>query len=78
MRENKFDILEAGVSLVEFYRENPCIAAEDLLNTELPPTQRLMLEDMWSKNFCVITAGRGCGKTRCLRATAPVLHRAGV
>lgn len=52
-----------GVQLVEFYRQHPVIAAEDLLNVKLAVPQARALEDMWFKNYVAITAGRGAGKT---------------
>lgn len=57
------DIMDKGLTLVEFYRKNPVIAASDLLRIDLDVPQRAVFEDMWFKNFVVITAGRGTGKT---------------
>lgn len=51
------------LELVKFYRQNPVIAAEDLLNVELAVPQQAILESMWFKNFVLVTAGRGTGKT---------------
>lgn len=59
----KSDLKQQGIKLVQFYRENPVIAAKDLLNTEMVGPQRDILESMWSKNYVLISAGRGCGKT---------------
>lgn len=49
--------------MIKFYRNNPVLAAEDLLRVDLPVPQRRILEDMWFKNFVLVTAGRGVGKT---------------
>jgi len=49
--------------LIEFYRNNPVIAAEDLLNVELDTPQKVVFEDMWFKPYVLLTEGRGCGKT---------------
>ena len=65
---NKNDInvdklIDQGTGLVEFYRNNPCIAAYDLLGVDLAPIQRLIFEDMWFKNYCISVCTRGFGKT---------------
>jgi hypothetical protein len=57
------DFMKAGIDLVAFYRNNPVIAAEDLLNVELAPPQAVILEDMWFKPYCMVSAGRGSGKS---------------
>ena len=61
--KNYNDILENGKGLIEFYNENPCIAAYELLGVDLAPIQRLIFEDMWFKNYVIIVAARGLGKT---------------
>jgi hypothetical protein len=55
--------MEQGMELIEFYRENPCIAAYDLLRVDLAPIQRAVFEDMWFKNYVIAICGRGVGKT---------------
>jgi intein/homing endonuclease len=54
---------KAELRLVETYRNNPVIAAKDLLGVDLPVPQQIVLEDMWFKNFVLVTAGRGSGKS---------------
>jgi len=56
-------IIEQGTELIEFYRENPCIAAYELLGVDLAPIQRVIFQDMWFKNYVIVIAGRGVGKT---------------
>jgi hypothetical protein len=51
------------LKMIQFYRLNPIIAAEDLLRVELAVPQQAILRDMWFKNFVLVTAGRGTGKT---------------
>mgnify|MGYP006279954979 FL=1 len=68
--EKLFDISR---DLVEFYRKNPIIAAYDLLRVDLAPIQRVVLRDMWEKNFVIGVMGRGAGKTYMLAVNA-VLH----
>jgi len=66
-------VVSQGAELIKFYRENPTIAAFDLLNVDLAPIQRLVLHDMWFKNYVITVAGRGFGKTFMLGVNA-VLH----
>lgn len=57
------DFTDKGLKLIQFYRENPVIAASDLLGVDLPPAQRLVLKDMWTKPYVLVTASRGTGKS---------------
>ena len=64
MRKKGYDVLmDQGVELLQFYRENPCIAAFELLGVDLAGIQRIVFEDMWFKNYVITVAGRGYGKT---------------
>jgi len=56
-------VMDQGKKLIEFYRQNPCIAAYDLLGVDLAPIQRLIFKDMWFKNYVIAVCGRGVGKT---------------
>jgi hypothetical protein len=49
--------------LVLYYRENPDIAALDLLGIDLAPHQRLSLKAMWKCPFVILCLTRGGGKT---------------
>lgn len=71
--ENFDIVLEQGTELIEFYRNDPIMAAYDLLKVDLAPIQRVILRDMWFKNYVITVAGRGCGKTFLLGVNA-VLH----
>jgi hypothetical protein len=66
-------IMSRGMELVEFYRQNPCIAAYDLCGVDLAPIQRIVFEDMWFKNYVIGVMGRGCGKTF-MQGLLAVLH----
>lgn len=57
------DFTNKGLELIEFFRNNPVIAAQELLCVDLPAPQRVILKDMWFKPYVLVTAGRGCGKT---------------
>lgn len=61
--ENLDLVMDQGTDMIKFYRENPCIAAYDLLNVDLAPIQRLVFEDMWFKNYVIAVCSRGFGKT---------------
>ena len=67
------ELFEQGSALIQYYRENPVMAAYDLLRVDLAPIQRLVLRDVWFKNYCITVAGRGFGKTFILGLNA-VLH----
>jgi len=56
-------VYSQGRDLIDFYIKNPCIAAYELLKVDLAPIQRVVFEDMWFKNYAIVTAGRGVGKT---------------
>lgn len=55
--------MQRELSMIQFYRENPIIAAADLLRVDLAVPQQAIINDMWFKNFVLVTAGRGSGKT---------------
>ena len=61
-REYTKDLREKAFKLIEFYRDHPIVAAQDLLGVELAPIQAFLLYNMWFKNYVIIVAGRGCGK----------------
>jgi intein/homing endonuclease len=63
LKPSEIESFGKELELVEFYRQNPIIAAQDLLNVDLDVPQQYVFEDMWFKNFVLITAGRGTGKT---------------
>lgn len=73
IQDNIEDIIERGISLIDFYRSDPVLAAYDLLNVDLAPIQRVILRDMWFKNFVISVVSRGGGKTFLLGVNA-VLH----
>ena len=56
-------IMDQGSELIKFYRDNPCIAAYELLGVDLAPIQRLVFEDMWFRSYAIVVASRGSGKT---------------
>lgn len=62
---NPTDVKGMGreLNMIRFYRDHPIIAAEDLLRVKLAVPQQAILRDMWFKNFVLVTAGRGVGKT---------------
>ncbi|MBV5346640.1 hypothetical protein JZU46_00185 [bacterium] len=66
-------VLQQGPELVEFYRNNPCIAAYELLGVDLAPIQRIVFEAMWFKPYTMAVCGRGFGKTFLSGALAALL-----
>ena len=71
-------------NLVEFYRQNPILAAYDFLGVELSEIQRIIFRDMWFKNYIIVVACRGLGKSflqallAVLRALLYPGHRVGL
>ena len=51
------------LELIQYYRENPCIASSDILGIDLAPHQRLTMKAMWESNYSIICLTRGGGKT---------------
>lgn len=71
--DNIEEFFVQGGNLIEFYRNDPVMAAYDLLRIDLAPIQRAVLRDMWFKSYCIVVAGRGLGKTF-LQGVNAVLH----
>ncbi len=63
-------VLHQGPDLIDFYRENPCIAAYELLGVDLAPVQRIVFESMWFKPYNLVVVGRGGGKSVYVREMA--------
>ena len=63
LSKNMDIVLQQGPELIEFYRNNPCIAAYELLGVDLAPIQRVVFEAMWFKPYVLSIASRGFGKT---------------
>jgi intein/homing endonuclease len=56
------DFFSKSVEMIENYRNNPVLAAEDLLSVDLDTPQKVVFEDMWFKPYVLVSAGRGSGK----------------
>ena len=56
--------------LFDFYRKNPVIAAQDLLNVKLGPHQKQILILVWNNSFVLMIISRGGGKTFLLAVIA--------
>lgn len=67
------NIMSQGMGLIEYYRQNPCIAAWELCRVDLAPIQRVVFEDMWFKDYIISVVSRGGGKTF-LQGLLAVLH----
>jgi len=70
--------------LLEFYRQYPEIAADDLLNVKLSGIQKVVLRSMWFRDYVMAIMCRGSGKTfinavfACLKALLYPGHRIGL
>ena len=71
-------------NLIGFYRQHPVLAAYDLLGVELVDIQRIIFRDMWFRDYVIVVACRGLGKSflQALLATLKALlypgHRVGL
>lgn len=65
-------VLQNGPDLIEFYRNNPCIAAYELLGVDLAPVQRIVFEAMWFKPYTLSIATRGFGKSKNINELAHI------
>jgi hypothetical protein len=78
------DFLQASEELINFYRQNPELAAEDLLGLDLSDIQKVVLRAMWFKSYVMSIMCRGSGKTfinavfACLKAMLYPGHRIGL
>jgi len=80
-----YDIIKVRSNmLIDFYRNHPVIAAYDLLGVELSEIQRIIFRGMWFKEYAIVVACRGLGKSflQALLATLKALlypgHRVGL
>lgn len=62
-RRNLDAVMGQAPMLIEFYRNNPCIAAFELLGVDLAPVQRVVFEDMWFRDYTISVCSRGFGKS---------------
>jgi len=84
MQIDEPEFLSQSQQLIDFYREYPEIAAEDLLNIKLADIQKVVLRAMWNKNYVMSIMCRGSGKTflngvfACLKCMLYPGHRVGL
>ena len=84
MQTDDPEFLIQSQQLIDFYREYPEIAAEDLLNIKLADIQKVVLRAMWNKNYVMSIMCRGSGKTflngvfACLKCMLYPGHRVGL
>lgn len=63
MTEAKRKMYELDTESINFYRRNPCIAAEDLLGIQLLDSQKYILEETWNASHSVWVCSRNFGKS---------------
>ncbi|MEA3340238.1 MAG: terminase family protein [Chloroflexota bacterium] len=80
-----YEIIKAQANaLIEFYRAHPVIAAYQLLGVELETIQAIIFRDIWFKDYVIVVACRGLGKSflqallAALRALLYPGHRIGL
>ncbi len=57
------EFVQQSHARIEFYRNYPEIAAEDLLRVELSDVQKVVLRSMWFQDYVICIMTRGGGKT---------------
>ena len=57
-------------AMFNFYKANPALAAIDLLNQDLPPYQRILVNGNAAHSFVINVLSRGMGKTRTMAVIA--------
>jgi len=78
------DFIQQSEELLEFYRQYPEIAAQDLLRVKLSSIQKVVLRSMWFRDYVMAIMCRGAGKTfmlgvfSCLKALLYPGHRVGL
>jgi hypothetical protein len=78
------DFIKQSEDLLDFYRQYPEIAAQDLLNIKLSGIQKVVLRSMWFRDYVMAIMCRGSGKTflnatfACLKALLYPGHRVGL
>jgi len=59
--------------MFEFYKKNPTLACRDLLNQDLAPFQRIVINGIIDHSYVVNVLARGSGKTRIMGVSAALL-----
>ena len=78
------EFITQSEELIQYYRNFPELAAEDLLNIKLSDIQKVVLRSMWFKNYVMAIMCRGSGKTflnavfACLKCMLYPGHRVGL
>lgn len=63
MSERKRRLGELDAKMIAFYRNNPCIACEDLLGIKLLDSQKYILQSSWNAGHSTWSCSRNLGKT---------------
>jgi len=59
----KIELYDKNAEILEYWRKNPCIAAEALFGVKLFDAQKYLLNQTWNKQYNVWTASRNFGKS---------------
>lgn len=63
MSERKRRLGELDAKMIAFYRNNPCVACEDLLGIKLLDSQKYILQSSWNAGHSVWCCSRNFGKS---------------
>ncbi len=56
-------LYEADAEIIQYFRRNPVIAADNLLGIKLFDAQKWILQEMWNKSHVVLCCSRNFGKS---------------
>ena len=63
LSSRKIELYEKNANVIDFWRKNPCIAAEDLFGVRLLDAQKYILNQSWNTQYNLWCASRNFGKT---------------
>jgi frataxin-like iron-binding protein CyaY len=63
LSSRRIEFYEQSADVLDFWRKNPCIAAEDLLGVRLLDAQKYILNQSWNTQYNLWVASRNFGKT---------------
>lgn len=63
LSSRKKELYDKNARTIEFYRNNPCIASEELIGVKLLDAQKIILNRIWIADYSVLACSRNFGKS---------------
>lgn len=54
LSSRKVELYDKNARTIEFYRNNPCIASEELIGVKLLDAQKIILNRIWVADYSVL------------------------